>query len=330
MNYFGKFICLLISFFFIHNNSIASLIDEESPNHEGQLFKSSSPLLDMDTQSVEESSTHEKLLLKSSSPLLDIDTQSVEKSSTHGQLLLKSFPPLVDMGEDIVIKAFSFVSDCTFRLDQGIIEPEKDVYFISPLKKGIIENIRQKENYSQFQYFFVTEQGDVIDTLRLVKNFKEDLNLNLDNQIKVIIFSPLGLEKPKAEYNHYNKLISKQNMISFILQYSWYSGQISRTCCPLGVSIDIPSDKHSKGFRLSKLNPFDSCIGRSQSCEQLGFFEETLRDIYGKVLYRWNFRMDGIENGAFRDEDDALDKIGIYSANPVGNKLIAFLGGYGY
>jgi len=316
MKYFISFFGLLLSLFSFCNNSIASLTDEESLSHESQQ------------------------LLKS--PLLDIDVKSVEEFANREQLL-KSFHPLLDMGEDIIIKAFDFVSNCkTLQIipyqhlnhEQEIIEPKTSIFFISPLgSNNIIEEaIQRTENYSQFQYFFVTAQEDVIDTLKSVKDLKETLNLDLDNQIKLIMFSPLGVEKPKTEYNLYNNLIPRQNMISFILQYSY---QFSRTCCPLGVSIDIPSDKHDRS-RISMPSipglQTISCglLGSSRYYKKLDFTKENLENIYSKVLHRWDFRTDGIANEAFKDEDDVLNKVGKYSSNSVGDKVIAFFGGYTY
>lgn len=242
-----------------------------------------------------------------------------------------SFPFLLDMGIDIVLEAFSFITNCNFSshgggyIQETIKKYQEDIYFIS-LGRFTKETIIKNEDYHRVQYIFITLQNDVLDAIKMIRDFKRELNLSLNNQVKLIMFSPSDLNNTKVR--SYSEQINRKNIISFNLQYNWYNFQISRSVCPLGVSIDIPHDKHNKGFRLSRLNPVDTCIDPSQSLSDWGFLKETLREIYEKALHKWNFRMDAIENGMFKDENEILNKMGIYSSDPLRTGLLAFFGGY--
>lgn len=242
-----------------------------------------------------------------------------------------SFPFLLDMGVDIVLEAFSFITNCNFSsygegyIQETIKKYQEDIYFVS-LGKITKETITKNEDYHRVQYIFITLQDDVLYVIKMIRNLKRELDLSLNNQVKLIMFSPSDLNN--TTLRSYSEQINRKNIISFNLQYNWYNFQISRSVCPLGVSIDIPHNKHNKGFRLSRLNPVDTCIDPSQSLSDWGVLKETLREIYEKALHKWNFRMDAIENGMFKDENEILNKMGIYSSDPFRTGLLAFFGGY--
>lgn len=249
----------------------------------------------------------------------------------HMQTSLYSFPFLLDMGVDPVLEAFSFITNCNFSkhgevyTQKTIKKYQEDVYLIS-LHNSTQKEIVKNKDYDRAQYIFITLQDDVLNTLVIIKELKKQLKLNLDNQVKLVMFSPSGLNNIMVQ--SYSEQINRKNIVSFNLQYNWYNFQISRSACPIGVNIDIPYDKHNKGFRLSRLNPVDTCIDPLQSPSAFGVLKETLREIYEKALHKWNFRMDAIENGMFKDENEILNKMGIYSPDSIRTTLLAFLGGY--
>ena len=244
-----------------------------------------------------------------------IEKQKLEKTS---------FPCLIDMGKAPILKAYDFIESSKEQ------DYQDGIHFVSlhgkqeSFSEEIKNAIETGENYNICQYIFVASEDCAHCSVCIVKNLKKQLKWTLENQMKLIMFCPSELTKLEDLSADYDSLIGKKNTLSFNFQYSMFSGQVYRSICPLGISIDIPSDKHTKGYWS---NPF-SCTGRSYPLSRLCFSSEALREISVNFLHRWKFRNQGVENGTFADENHVLKSIGIFSGQSIGTRFMAFIGGY--
>jgi hypothetical protein len=197
------------------------------------------------------------------------------------------FLPLLEMEADVIIESFKFSESSSPELNHRRYERDDSVFFIHHSYTLPLED--------KYQYFIVAfNTEEATHTFKTLETFKSKKPL-LPNQIKIVLFNLYDRETPTTVSKDLPSIVPKKNIISFILDDSF-----KNSCLHL-----------CRNFHWKKWPGIRITVPLSDS--RL-FTQEILRDMYDRVLRQWHSRIDTVDLGMFKDQNEAaegmLDVIG--------------------